>query len=183
MAGTNRKVGKQAEGYVIPVRQIERTIRVIRNQHVVLDEDLALLYGVQTKVLVQAVKRNSRRFPDDFMFQLTGEEFAALRSQIVTSKGRGGRRYPPYAFTEHGALMVASVLNSDRAVEVSVFVIRAFVRMRRMLADQRQFAIKLAELERKLSAHDKNFQVVFTAIKQLMQPPTPKKKPIGFGPD
>jgi len=146
-----------------------------------LDSDLAEIYGVETKVLNQAVKRNRDRFPEDFMFQLTNEEAEALRSQFVTSKkGRGGRRYAPYAFTEHGAVMLASVLNSTVAVHASIQVVRAFVRLREMLAAHKELARKLEELEKK---YDKQFAVVFEAIRQLMEPPDEKaKEPIGFIP-
>jgi hypothetical protein len=149
-----------------------------------LDEDLAQLYGIATKVLIQAVKRNLRRFPRDFMFQLNRQEFTSLRSQIVTSKGRGGRRYPPYAFTEHGVAMLSSVLNSDRAIAVNIEIMRAFVRLRAILAANQDLARKLEELERKLLQHDEHFQVVFEAIRQLMEPPPPepKKEHMGFHP-
>jgi len=170
--------------YMIPAERIERGILLIRGQKVILDADLAELYGVPTKVLIQAVKRNLGRFPPDFIFQLTPEEFGALRSQIVTSNtptGRGGRRYPPFAFTEHGVVMLASILKSKRAMEVSVFVVRAFVRMRRILTEQRQLALRLAELESKLGIHDQNFKVVFDAIRQLMEKPKPRPvRKIGF---
>jgi hypothetical protein len=180
------------------IERIEGAILELRGERVMLDADLAALYGVSTKRMNEQVRRNAARFPEDFMFQLTADESAALRSQIATSNtvagppsrevaprtGRGGRRYLPYAFTEHGAVMAATVLNSQRAVEVSVFVVRAFVRMRRMLADQRQFALKLAEVESKLAAHDQSIKVVFDAIRQLMQKPKPYPEPpkqkIGF---
>ncbi|MBM3313547.1 ORF6N domain-containing protein [candidate division WOR-3 bacterium] len=164
---------------------MDSAILALRGLKVMLDADLAAVYGVETKALVRAVKRNGERFPAGFMFQLTQDEFDRLRCQIGTSKGRGGRRHRPYAFTEHGAVMLAAVLKSRRAVEVSVFVVQAFVRMRKMLADQRQFALKLAELESKLASRDKSFQVVFDALRKLMQPPVPepKKRRIGFGPD
>jgi hypothetical protein len=172
-------------GYLIPVERIDSAILEIRGQKVMLDADLAAIYGVETKALVRAVKRNAERFPTGFMLQLTRDEFDRLRCQFGTSKGRGGRRHLPYAFTEHGAVMLAAVLKSRRAVEVSVFVVQAFIRMRKLLADQRQFALKLAEIEAKLTAHDKNFQVVFDALRKLMQPlePHPRKRRIGFGPD
>jgi hypothetical protein len=156
----------------------------MRGQRVMLDSDLAAVYGIPTKALVRAVKRNPDRFPAGFMFQLTREEFGLLRRQFGTSKGRGGRRHLPYAFTEHGAVMLAAILNSKRAVEVSVFVVKAFIKMRRVLADQRQFALKLAEIESKLAVHDQNFRVVFDAIRRLMQrpelPPEKPHRPIGF---
>jgi hypothetical protein len=137
-----------------------------------LDEDLAELYGVETKSRVRAVKRNVNRFPEDFMFQLSLQEFKDLRSQNGTSKGRGGRRYLPYAFTEHGTLMLASILNSPTAVEVSIEVVRVFVRLRQLLATHEDLARKLAALERK---YDHQFKVVFDAIRELMTPPEPKK--------
>jgi hypothetical protein len=160
-----------------PVEQIERAIRLIRGEKVILDADLAALYGVATRVLVQAVKRHLERFPPDFMFQLTKEEFTALGSQSVTSSGWGGRRYPPYAFTEQGVAMLSSVLNSPRAVQVNIEIMRAFVRLRRMLASHAELAKKLAELEAK---YDEQFAVVFEAIKQLMAPPEKKQRRIGF---
>ena len=144
-----------------------------------LDSDLAELYGVETKVLNQAVKRNVSRFPEDFMFQLTaGEVFKLNRSQIVTgSQKHRDPRFPPYAFTEHGALMLANVLNSERAAQTSVQVVRAFVRLRQMLASNAELARKLAALENK---YDAQFKVVFDAIRQLMSPPEPKRREIGF---
>jgi len=161
---------------------IAASILIIRGQKVMLDSDLAALYGVATKVLVQAVKRNADRFPEDFMFQLTAEEAACLRSQFVTlNTGRGQhRKYLPYGFTEQGVAMLSSVLHSDRAVHVNIEIMRAFVRLRQMLASNAELARKLAALENK---YDEQFKVVFDAIRELMMPPAPKKKrPIGFGP-
>lgn len=171
-----------AKELLIPAERIERAILLIRGQKVMLDSDLAELYGVPTKAFNQAVKRNAKRFPEDFMFQLIPEEAEALRSQFVTSnKGRGGRRYAPYAFTEQGVAMLSSVLNSDRAIEVHIAIMRAFVRLREILATHKDLAEKLVELERKLGEHDKKFQIVFDAIRQLMAPPPrPKKRRIGF---
>ena len=146
-------------------------------EKVILDADLAALYGVATRVLVQAVKRNSERFPPDFMFQLTPEEFALLRSQTVTSRGWGGRRYPPYAFTEQGVAMLSGVLRSPRAVQVNIEIMRAFVRLRRWVASHAKLAKKLAEMEAK---YDEQFTVVFEALKQLMAPPEEKRRRIGF---
>jgi hypothetical protein len=170
---------------VVPVERIENAILFIRGQKVMLDADLAKLYGVDAKRLNEAVRRNVDRFPDDFMFRLTKEEFAALRSQIVTSNLKsqfatsswGGRRYLPYAFTEQGVAMLSSVLRSKRAVRVNVEIMRAFVRLRRMLASNEELAGKLAALERK---YDAQFKVVFDAIRQLMAPPQPKNRRIGF---
>lgn len=175
-------VDKQsASSALVPYETIERRIWVIRGQKIILDADLAALYGVETRALIQAMKRNQGRFPDDFAFQLTSGESALLRSQIVISKvsnGRGGRRYAPFAFTEHGALMAASVLNSPRAVEMSVFVVRAFVRLRQVLATHADLARKLTALEKK---SDAQFKVVFEAIRALMVEPRKKKRAIGFG--
>ena len=147
-------------------------ILFIREQKVMLDQDLAELYGVATKVLTQAVKRNADRFPEDFMFQLTKQEFSDLRSQFVTSNW-GGRRYPPYAFTEQGVAMLSSVLRSERAIHVNIEIMRAFVRLRQMLASNAELARKLAALEKK---YDAQFKVVFDAIRELMTPPDPKKE-------
>ena len=163
----------------MPVERIAQTILLIRNQKIMLDADLAALYGVETKVLVQAVKRNIDRFPADFMFQLTKQEFDDLRSQTVTSSW-GGRRYPPYAFTEQGVSMLSSVLRSKRAIQVNIEIMRAFVQLRRMLASHADLARKLSSLEKK---YDAQFKVVFDAIRGLMAPPEPKKKrEIGFSP-
>jgi hypothetical protein len=175
------------------VAQIESKMFLIRGQKVMLDEDLAALYEVETKALNRAVKRNLERFPADFMFQLTAEEFATLRfqygtsnlrSQIVTSNenpaGRGGRRYAPYAFTEQGVAMLSSVLNSERAIQVNIEIMRAFVRLRQMLSTNAELSRKLNALEKK---YDIRFKAVFEAIHELMAPPEPKKKrPIGFAP-
>jgi phage regulator Rha-like protein len=169
---------KRQSQLAIPV---ESRILIFRHQRVILDSDLAELYGILAKQLNQQVKRNRDRFPTDFMFQLTAKEHNSLRSQFVTSKkGRGGRRYPPYAFTEHGAIMAATVLNSKRAIEMSVFVVRAFVRMREMLAKNRQLAAKINELDRRLETHDTAIQDIIEAIKELMVPEGPSKRKIGF---
>ncbi len=157
-------------------------IVVIRGQRVLLDADLAQLYEVETKKFNQQIKRNPTRFPLDFMFRLTDEEFECLRSQNVTSK-RGGRRYLPLAFTEHGAIMAAGVLNSDRAVEMSVYVVRAFVQLRAVLLDHKALADKLAALERRVSHHDNSLAEVIDAIRALMAQPKPANRPIGFTAD
>ncbi len=163
---------------VVPAEQIERKIYRIQGHKVMLDSDLAELYGVKTKVLLQAVKRNIQRFPLDFMFQLNNQEVMSLRSQIVTSKsGRGGRRYQPYVFTEQGVAMLSSVLNSERAIEVNIHIMRAFVKLREMIASHKDLAKRLDELEKE---YDAQFKVVFDAIRQLMTPPVPKKRKIGF---
>jgi len=166
---------------IVPAGRIESRILLIRGQKVMLDSDLAELYGVTTKRLNEQLKRNRARFPADFVFQLTAEEAASLRSQIATSKpGRGGRRYRPYAFTEHGAIMAASVLNSRRAIEVSVYVVRAFVKLREMLGAHKELARKLAELEKRMEGHDEEIMALFEAIRQLMEPPEKPSKRIGF---
>jgi hypothetical protein len=146
-----------------------------------LDSDLAQIYGVSAKRLNEQVRRNLDRFPADFAFQLVENEWEALRSQIATSKGRGGRRYIPWVFTEHGAIMLASILNSERAVDMSVSVVRAFVLMREQLAAHKELAQKLSELESRVSGHDESIQNLFEAIRQLVEPPLPEgRKQIGF---
>jgi phage regulator Rha-like protein len=166
---------------IVPVERIESRILLLRDHKVMLDSDLAELYGVTTKRLNEQVKRNQQRFPADFMFQLTSEETKNLRSQIATSnRGGGGRRYRPYAFTEHGAIMAASVLNSRRAIEVSVYVVRAFVKLREMLRTHKELAGKLAELEKRIEGHDDEITTLFEAIRQLMEPPEEPSKRIGF---
>jgi hypothetical protein len=177
----------------LPVERIENQILVIRGHKVLLDADLAALYGVETRVLNQSVKRNLDRFPADFMFRLTAKEFEHWRSQLVMSNpgAKMGLRRAPFAFTEHGALMAASILNSPRAVEVSVYVVRAFVRLRETLAANKGLAAKLEELEQKTEAlalrHDTlaantraQLRHVFDAIRELMASPEPKRRPIGF---
>ena len=166
----------------IPIGQIEQRILLIRGQRVMLDADLAMLYGVPTRVLNQAVRRNLKRFPQDFMFKLTQPE----KDQVITIcdhlKNLKYAKALPNAFTEHGAIMVASVLNTKRAVQISVFVVRAFVKLREMLSTHKELAHKLVELERKLQNHDESIQSLVVAIRQLMRPPeseTPKKR-IGF---
>jgi len=165
---------------IIPAQRIESLICFVRGEKVMLDNDLAALYDVKVKVLMQAVKRNIERFPDDFAFQLTSDEFAALRSQFVTlKKGRGRhRKYLPYVFTEQGLAMLSSVLRSDRAIKVNVQIMRTFIRLRRLLSTHADLARKLNELETK---YDSNFKIVFEAIRQLMEPPPePPRDPIGF---
>ena len=162
----------------VPAERIEQLILFIRGEKVMRDSDLAALYQVETRTLVQAVRRNFSRFPADFMFQLSKEAFEALRSQIVISnKGRGGRRYLPYVFTEQGVAMLSSILNSERAVQVNIAIMRAFVKLRKILASNKNLACKLEELEKK---YDSQFKVVFDAIRQLMAPPHPKPRKIGF---
>jgi hypothetical protein len=172
------------------VATITSAIRTIRGQKVLLDEDLARIYGVTTKALNRAVKRNLKRFPRDFTFQLDTAEFESLRYQIGTSKGRGGRRFHPYAFTEHGAIMAANVLNSPEAVRMSVFVVRAFVQMRDLLGSTKELAKQLAALEKKLTArldgHESAIVEVLQRLMNILDPPPlptepePPKRRIGF---
>jgi phage regulator Rha-like protein len=166
---------------LFPPERIERSILLIRGHKVMLDADLAALYGVETKQLVRAIKRNISRFPPDFMFQLSKDDFENLRCHFGTSSQWGGRRYPPYAFTEQGVAMLSSVLKSKRAIQVNIEIMRTFVRLRRILASHAELARKLDVLEKK---YDAQFRVVFDAIRQLSSPPesepeTPKKR-IGF---
>lgn len=164
---------------LIPPESIERAILLVRGQKVILDDDLSRLYGVTTKRLNEQIKRNRKRFPVDFMFRLNFQEVKGLRSQFATSNiGRGGRRYLPYAFTEHGAIMAANVLNSQRAIEASVYVVRAFVRLRELIASNKELAKRLDELEKK---YDSQFKVVFDAIRELMTPIEPPPKPCRIG--
>jgi hypothetical protein len=186
---------------IIPAEQIALRIRHFRGEKVLLDFDLATLYGVATKALNQAVKRNRQRFPDDFMFQLTTEEVLVLRSQTVTSslqaavnqkivknrsqnvtslKRHGGARYRPYAFTEQGIAMLSSVLNSKRAVKVNIAIMRAFVRLRWALETNRELARKFSELERRVDKHDEEIAAILEAIRQLMAPPEKPRREIGF---
>ena len=169
---------------LIPVERIAQTIFVIRGQKVIVDADLAALYGVTTKRFNEQVRRNLGRFPPDFMFQLSEEEFSTLRSHFATSNKtpakRGGRRYLPLVFTEHGAIMAATILNSPRATEVSVYVVRAFVELRELLAGNKEVVAKLNELEHKLESHDQAIAGLINTIRELMKPPETKKRPIGF---
>ena len=162
---------------VVAAVDIGSRIVTVRGRRVMLDADLAALYGLPTKALVQAVKRNLERFPPDFMLQLTDAEFENLRSQFATSSQWGGRRYPPYAFTEQGVAMLSSVLRSKRAVQVNIEIMRAFVRLRRLLASHKDLARKLRELEQR---YDGQFKLVFDAIRGLMSQPEIKRRRIGF---
>ena len=166
--------------FVIPVDKIERSIFLIRGQRVMLDRDLAYLYGVPTKVLNQAVKRNERRFPSDFMFRLTKEE----KNELVTNCDRLKRLKHssalPSVFTEQGVAMLSSVLNSERAIEVNLLIMRAFVRLREAMASSKEFARRLDELERRIASHDERIRTLFQAIRQLMAPREPREKKIGF---
>ena len=163
---------------LISGERIEKAIYLIRGEKVMLDRDLASLYEVETGALNRAVKRNLQRFPADFMFQLTTEEADSLRCQIgISKRGRGGRRFLPYVFTEQGVAMLSSVLNSERAILVNIEIMRAFVKLRQMLASNAELARRLGELE---SKYDKQFRVVFDAIRRLMATPTRGRKEIGF---
>jgi hypothetical protein len=179
MNGLNNPTKMSKDRSLIPIERIERSILLIRGQKVMLSTDLAELYQVEARVLVQAVKRNIARFPQDFMFQLTEEEFSNLKSQIVISSWGGLRRAAPYAFTEQGVAMLSSVLRSKRAIQVNIEIMRTFVRLRRMLASHAELARKLEALEKR---YDAQFKIVFDAIRQLMAPPEPEppKKRIGF---
>jgi len=194
-------MAKKRPKSIVPAERIEQSILLVRGHKVLLDADLAQLYGVATKALLRAMRRNIQRFPDDFMFQLTRQEWAALRGQIgtlnaarqpepselrsqtVTLKtGRGQhRKYLPYAFTEQGVAMLSSVLRSQRAVQVNIEIMRAFVRLRRILAVNAELARRLDEVEKHLGEHDEQFIHVIRAIRQLMEPPAaPKRRRIGF---
>jgi len=175
----------------LPVELIERRIYLIRGHKVMLDADLAELYEIGTKVFNQAIKRNLGRFPEDFMFRLTAAEAVSLRSQIVTSNplrlqiatsnvGRGGRRYLPYAFTEQGVAMLSSVLNSERAVQVNIAIVRAFVRLRELLSTHKDVANKLEEIERTQKEHGAHISAIWNAIQKLIEPPAKPKRSIGF---
>ncbi|MGD8982475.1 MAG: ORF6N domain-containing protein [Desulfobacteraceae bacterium] len=166
---------------LIPIELIEKSILLIRGQKVILDRDLADLYGVETRVVKQAVRRNIKRFPNDFMFELSKEEFDDWRSQFVTSnRDKMGLRYRPMAFTEQGVAMLSSVPNSDRAIQVNIEIMRAFVRLRQMVSTHKQLARKVAEVEQHLEGHDQQIQTIFEAIRQLMTPPDTRKKRIAF---
>ena len=165
----------------VPVALIERRISLIRSQKVMLSTDLAELYAVEPRVLVQAVKRNKARFPKDFMFQLTAKEFENLKSQFVISSWGGLRRAAPYAFTEQGVAMLSSVLHSDRAVGVNIAIMRTFVKLREVMATHKDLATKIESLEARYAGHDDEIQVIFKTIKKLLEPlPIPPKRRIGF---
>jgi hypothetical protein len=187
--GKATPVNKAKRTDVVSLEQITHSILVFRGHKVLLDAELASLYAVTTGRLNEAVKRNLERFPSDFMFQLTAAEYAALISQIATSKpGRGGRRKLPWVFTEHGAIQAANVLNSPRAVEMGIYVVRAFVKLRELLASNRELARRFEQLEarvEKLVAHDQALGVILSAIRKLMPlpPGPPKNRPIGFTAD
>lgn len=183
---SSEKIAKAERVAIVPTGAIQARILVIRSRQVMLDRDLAELYGVETKVLTRAVRRNEDRFPSDFMFRLTANEFADLRRQFGTSNaGQGGRRYSPYVFTEQGVAMLSSVLRSKRAVAVNIEIMRAFVEIRRAAASYKELEKRISDLEKttvgKLGEHDKHLAALFKALKQLATPPPPKPKhPIGF---
>lgn len=179
-------MAKTKRAALIPVENITQSILILRGQRVLIDSELAALYGVTTKALNQAVKRNSKRFPDDFMFRLTSAEAEALnRSQSVTGSQRHrDPRFPPFAFTEHGAIMAATILNTTRAVEMSLYVVRAFVKLRELLASNQELARRVDQLEarlaRRLTTQDRAITGIIKAIRELMQPTEPKRRGIGF---
>jgi hypothetical protein len=171
---------KKVKSLAIPDEAVISKIYFIRNQKVMLDIDLAELYKVETKRLNEQVKRNIDRFPKDFMFQLTSNEWESLRSQIATSnEGRGGRRYAPLAFTEHGVLMLSSVLNSDRAIQVNIQIMRIYNKFKEMLLTHKDILLKLEQMERKVGRHNRNFKIVFNYLNELLNPKIPRRK-IGF---
>ena len=170
-----------AKTAIVVANKVDSKIFVLRGQRVILDRDLAELYGVEVRQLNQQAKRNAKRFPPSFRFQLSPHELKILRSQnVISSEGHGGTRYLPYVFTEHGAIMAATVLNSERAIEMSVFVVLAFVRMRRAIAGNRNVLTKLGELERRLEGHDAEIHALMEAIRELMTPEEPNRRRIGF---
>ena len=172
---------KATKKIVVPDELIIDKIYIVRGHKVMLDSDLAELYGVETKTFNQAVKRNINRFPYDFMYPLTGEEFENLRSQIVTSSW-GGRRYPPNVFTEHGVAMLSSILNSDIAIAVNIQIIRIFSKMREMLLTHKDILLQLQKMETKLTTHDESIRLIFEYLKKLLSPPTEPRQRIGFKP-
>ena len=164
----------------LPREVVEHKIYLIKGQRVMLDKDLAELYEVSTKRLNEQVRRNISRFPADFMFQLTKDESSSLRSQFVTLKRGGHRKYLPYVFTEQGVAMLSSVINSERAIQVNIAIMRAFVKLRQMLSTNKELAHKLAQLEHRIEKHDTEIHAIFEAIRQLMAPPDKPKRRIGF---
>lgn len=179
------KTSQLKSSSIVPLERVQSSIMLIRGKRVMFDSDLARLYGVSTKRLNEQVKRNKERFPRDFMFRLNKAELENWRSHFATTKpsAKMGLRRPPYVFTEHGALQLASVLNSPIATEVSILIVRAFVQLREVLSSHTQIAHKLEELERKIATHDETITSIIQAIRQLMEPPEPpKRRPIGFRP-
>lgn len=181
-----RRTQKTPKPPALMPEQVEQSILILRGHKVLIDEQLAVFYGVETRALIQAVKRNTDRFPIDFMFRLSDEEWGALRSQFVISKpgGRGGRRYAPYAFTEQGVAMLSSVLRSKRAVRINIEIMRAFVRLRQLLSAHKELAKRIQTLEHKMvqrdAKTDHQIEQIMALLDQLFNPPHPTKKPIGF---
>jgi len=166
---------------IVLSKRVESRILFLRGQRVLLDVDLAELYGVEVRQLNQQVKRNAKRFPPAFRFQVADKELEILRSQnVISRRQHGGNRYRPYAFSEHGAIMAATVLNSERAIEMSIFVVMAFVRMREILSENREIAKKLAEIEQKLKNHDGDIVCLFSTVKRLLEPVRTRRRRIGF---
>jgi len=172
-------MAKATKALMIPDELVMNKIYLIRGQKVMLDKDLAELYGVETRILNQAIRRNADRFPEDFMFQLTAAEFEILRSQIVISSW-GGVRYLPMAFTEQGVSMLSGVLNSETAIRVHIQIIRVFAKMRQLLLTHKDILLQLEKIEKKLSGHDEDIQLIFKYLKQLLNPPQPPRRKIGF---
>ncbi len=171
----------QSRSSIIPIETVSQRIFLIRGQKVMIDSDLSELYGVSTIRLNEQVRRNIDRFPDDFMFQISKEEYESLRSQIAISNSvRGGRRYLPYAFTEHGVSMLSSVLKSPRAVQLNILIIRAFIRIREILSSNKELAYKIEELEREQKVQNRHINAVYSMLEKLMSEPTKPKGPIGF---
>ena len=164
----------------VPQEVVEQKIYLIRGQRVMLDSELAVLYGVETKQLTRQVRRNITRFPADFMFRLTKDEYAALRCQFGTLQRGRHSKYLPYAFTEQGVAMLSSVLNSERAIQVNIAIMRVFVRLKKILSTNKELAYKLAQLEHRIEKHDTKIHAIFEAIRQLMAPPVKPKRSIGF---
>jgi len=173
-------MAKMSSRAVIPLERIEQKIFLVRNQKVMLSTHLAVLYNVEVRALVQAVKRNLDRFPKDFMFQLSRTEFENLKSQIVISSWGGARRSQPYAFTEQGVAMLSTVLKSKKAVKVNIQIMRAFVKLREIISTHKELAQKLKELELKIDSHDQQIQTIFEVINRLIEPPEKTKRKIGF---
>lgn len=176
---TSRSRGGVVSADIVPAEAVDLRILTVRDHRVMLDADLAELYSIEIRALNQGVRRNIERFPDDFMFALSDEEWRAIRDSLGQTRGWGGRRNPPYAFTEQGVAMLSSVLRSDRAVTVNIEIMRAFVRLRRLLQSHADLALRVDELEAK---YDSQFGAVFDAIRQLMTPPGRPRNPIGFVP-
>ncbi len=177
---TENKDENMTTEILIPTETVISKIFFIRNQKVILDTDLAKLYGVETKVLNQSIRRNLRRFPDDFMFQLTKEENTSLRSQFVTLKKGQHSKYLPYVFTEHGVAMLSSVLNSERAIEINILIMRAFVKLREIISTHKKVEEKLKEIDEKLEEHDEHIVKIIEIINRLLMPPEKPIKKIGF---